>query len=317
MSGTHKGWLIYDEVGIKRNKWFAEHLLECAPEYGLELELKILPTEGGEVWELPREKQDSIRDALLMEVHGKKTTVSEIFVIMRVIAPRISLALEQLGIRVFNNGITTRVANDKWQTYQKALEWGLPVLDTCLVKERTMADGSAEQDVPGLPRVVSRMQYPQVLKAVSGHGGSQVFWADNEQQRTQIIRELTEQGVTPEEIICQQTCSEPGKDMRVYVLGGAIYCAVLRSAKGDFRSNFSLGGQIALAELTREQQRVIDRLYEELQFDFVGIDFIAHEGGWILNEIEDVVGTRMIYQLTDKDPVRDYLAYISDTESKR
>lgn len=317
MSGTHKGWLIYDEAGIKRNKWFAEHLLECAPEYGLELELKILPTEGGEFWELPREKQDSIREVLLMEAHEKDTFVSEIFVIMRVIAPHISRALEQLRIRVFNNGITARVANDKWLTYQKALEWGLPVLDTCLVKERTMADGSVERDVPGVPRVVSRMQYPQVLKAVSGHGGSQVFWADNEQQRMQIIRELTEQGITPEEIICQQSCSEPGKDMRVYVLGGAIYCAVLRSAKGDFRSNFSLGGQIALAELTREQRKVVDRLYEELQFDFVGIDFIAHEGGWILNEIEDVVGTRMIYQLTDKDPVRDYLAYISDTETER
>ncbi|MBQ7934608.1 MAG: ATP-grasp domain-containing protein, partial [Lachnospiraceae bacterium] len=314
MSGTHKGWLIYDEAGFKRNKWFAEHLLECAPEYGLELEVKVLPTEGLEYRELTGEKQNQILQKLLgeadlaLQVNRKMSAHYEEghWAIMRVIAPELSRALEAVGWRLLNNAMTAQIGNNKWLTYQNALKWEVPVLETHLLAQYQ----SQACPSPAHPDAEEVPAYPQVIKAVAGHGGSQVFWADNEQQREQMIRQLLGQGITPEEIICQQACSEPGKDMRVYVLGGKIYRAILRSSNRDFRSNFSLGGQIALAEPTREQRMVIDRLYEKLQFDFVGIDFIMHEGKWILNEIEDVVGTRMIYQLTDKDPVRDYLAYI-------
>jgi len=46
--------------------------------------------------------------------------------------------------------------------------------------------------------------------------------------------------------------------------------------------------------------------------DFVGIDFIFSDGKPYLNEIEDVVGTRMLYKLTDLDPAKMYIEYIAD-----
>lgn len=310
----YKGWLIYDEAGFKRNKWFAEHLLEGASEYGLELELKVLPTEGAEYRELPTQKQEMILGELLADVHEPEQTNGIggacsspcRFAIVRVIAPKLSLALEQKGIRLFNNSVTARIANDKWLTYRKALEWDIPVLDTGLADTHRMQEGTEPINVTA----GKELDYPQIIKATTGHGGHQVYWASDAGQKKAILQELFRQGVQAGEIIYQKPCSNPGKDMRVYVLGGEIYCAVLRSSDRDFRSNFSLGGEIALAEPTQEQERVIKRLYEKLHFDFAGIDFIIHEGEWILNEIEDVVGTRMIYQLTDKDPVRNYLAYI-------
>lgn len=293
-----KGWLIYDEAGLKRNIWFVEHLLECAPKYGLEPELKVLPTEGMEYRELPVQKQQMILQEFLKDLDAEKQpngidgvgSSAYVFAIVRVIAPMLSHALEQHGIRVFNNGMTAQIANDKYLTYRKALEWEIPVLDTCLAEKE--------------------LDYPQVIKATTGHGGSQVYWVSDAGQKETVLQELLMKGMNKKEIICQRPCSDPGKDMRVYVLGGEIYGAVLRSSDKDFRSNFSLGGQIALAEPTEEQRQVIKRLYDKLHFDFVGIDFIAHEGAWMLNEIEDVVGTRMVYQLTDKDPVQDYLRCI-------
>ena len=38
-----------------------------------------------------------------------------------------------------------------------------------------------------------------------------------------------------------------------------------------------------------------------MKFDFAGIDLIFHEGRPVLNEIEDVVGSRMLYAHTDLD----------------
>ena len=299
-----KGWLIYDEAGWARNKWFAEHLTECAPKCGLELELKILPTEGQE-W---REAGAALKDSILQHIiNNWEQNVAPDFTIVRVIAPELSEVLEAKGVRVFNNALTARVANNKWMTYEKALQWELPMLKTQLVREEYGCDANVK--CGGLSG--DMLPYPMVIKAVAGHGGSQVYWAEDAAQQEKILQELYGQGLTTQEIILQKPCSEPGRDMRVYVLGDEIYQAVLRSSDRDFRSNFSLGGEIALTEVTDEQRMIIERLHQKLQFDFVGIDFIFHKGQWILNEIEDVVGTRMLYRLTDRDVVQDYLAYIA------
>jgi gamma-F420-2:alpha-L-glutamate ligase len=50
-------------------------------------------------------------------------------------------------------------------------------------------------------------------------------------------------------------------------------------------------------------------------FDFglVGIDFIfAEDGSLMLNEIEDVVGSRTLSALSDMNIVREYLTFIKE-----
>ena len=283
-----KGWLIYDEVGMGRNKWFAEQMVNTGRELGLELTCKILPTEGKEYRELDSSLKQEILDKSLQEICEEKPG----FVIMRAIVPALTAVMEEQGIPVFNNAATAEIANDKWLTYCKALEWQIPVMET----------------VPG----DGEMALPMVIKVVSGHGGSQVYMASDEAQKAGILDMLKARGLGPEDIILQKVCSHPGRDRRVYMMGDRVYEVVERSSEQDFRSNFLLGGNIALAEASKEQQEVIACLYEKLHFDLVGVDFIVHDGKWILNEIEDVVGTRMIYQLTDRDVVRDYLVYIRE-----
>ena len=68
-----------------------------------------------------------------------------------------------------------------------------------------------------------------------------------------------------------------------------------RTSTSDFRSNFSLGGKAELVDITDEQQRIVERLQAHLGFDFIGVDFMPHAGGIVLNEMEDAAGTRMLY----------------------
>lgn len=205
------------------------------------------------------------------------------FAIVRVIRPEIQQFLEERGVRVFNNFRTAKVANDKYGTYLCARRLGLPVMPTFPARQADF--------------------FPCVLKTRDGHGGSEVFWINDG-------RDLANASVDADKCIVQKPCSDLGKDMRVYSFGGKITAGVLRTSQVDFRSNFSLGGEVAPCEVSPEQKEIVAALHAELGFDFVGVDFISDGGRWVLNEIEDVVGTRMLYKCTPHDAAEEYMDYI-------
>lgn len=207
------------------------------------------------------------------------------FAIVRCISPDINAYLEEKGVKVFNNFKTSEIANDKWKTYCMARSLNIRVMNTL------KSDGDFE--------------FPYVLKSVDGHGGQEVFMVNDAKEKQNALNFIKNK-----KSIIQQVCSDKGKDLRVYVLGKKILLSVLRTSKTDFKSNFSLGGNAQVKKAPIKCRRIIKRLYNELKFDFVGVDFIFHDSKPVLNEIEDPVGTRMVYKLTHVDPAYEYLKYI-------
>lgn len=254
------GWLIYDAAGAKRNEWFIRRLIDEAEQAGLSLLLK---------------------DAAFSEKLPD-------FAVVRTIAPQLSARLEGAGVRVFNNAETSRIANDKYETYRLCKKLGLPVLPT------------TNEGVP---------PYPHVIKSVDGHGGAEVFRVENAAQRAAAIEAL--QGKA---YISQTLCNITGRDMRAYAVGGECVAAVLRVSDRDFRSNFSLGGSVTLCQADEAQREMVRTLYRRLRFDFVGVDFLPDgKGGWYLNEIEDCAGARMLYKTSDIDIAAHMIARIKKT----
>ena len=190
----------------------------------------------------------------------------------------ISERLESLGAGVFNNSRTCRVCNDKLGTYRMAGKLGIPFLPCSVPGE----------DLPGGP--------PWVVKSRSGHGGGQVAMADDTDELADLIDRI------PDPII-QQVAPVLGRDMRAYVLDGEVLACVMRSSENDFRANYSLGGKAELCEPPEECLEMIEKVVSELHPMFVGVDFVFGDRPY-LNEVEDVVGTRMLYSLTDLDPAR-------------
>ena len=91
-----------------------------------------------------------------------------------------------------------------------------------------------------------------------------------------------------------------------------MVASVLRSSDTDFRANFKLDGRAEVMECPDAAMDAVRRIVPELMPDFVGIDFVFGDGGDVfLNEVENVVGTRMLYTLTDMDPARMYMEYIA------
>ncbi len=214
------------------------------------------------------------------------------FAVVRTMNPALSHYLENRGIRVFNPACVSEICNDKWKTYELAARLGVP-----FPKTEYVAD----------PAFLPSRPYPFVLKACGGHGGTQVFLVKNSEEEKQAKKALA--GIPS---VLQEPVSDLGKDLRVYVLGGKILAGMLRVSHTDFRSNFCLGGTASPHTLTAEEREIVNAFTEALPIGLAGVDLIYSNGKPMFNEIEDVVGCRMLYTHTQIDPVFLYLDWILD-----
>ena len=210
------------------------------------------------------------------------------FAIMRNRDALMSEQLEKASIRCFNSSYVCRIGNDKWEMYRDFASSGIPVMYT----------------------QTSKLPYPFVFKPRNGHGGKNVFLVNNAEEFDQIKDKLNGEDLSY--YIYQMKSSETGRDIRVYVCGDMILTAMERVAgDGEFRANFSLGGEAHEHALTDDELKLAAKVANHIKADFVGIDIIYNNGKPIVNEVEDAVGTRMLYANTDIDAVSEYIKWIS------
>ncbi|MEH7402337.1 MULTISPECIES: ATP-grasp domain-containing protein [Bacillaceae] len=277
------GWLIYSEADAKRNRTYIDWLVSGALENGFEL--KLLYTEDIVI---------GIRNGVNILYDQGKELSKPAFVIMRSISQILSSHFEEMGIRTFNNQTIATMANHKFLTHQKLSSLGIPMLDTLYYKKSTMT------------KSLDTVQFPCVLKNCTGRGGSEVYFINNQEELQEIV-----QNSNFDELLIQNVAEQLGKDLRVFIIGKEIIAAVLRYSEKDFRANFSLGGGAMLYELSQKEKELIQKIVDHFDFDFVGIDFMFDANNQlILNEIEDVVGSRTLYTVSDIDIVSLYMNYI-------
>lgn len=192
--------------------------------------------------------------------------------------------LEKRGATVVNSSEVTAICNNKWTTYEWARNNGIPVMETWL--------GGCYD-----------CEFPIVIKSLSGHGGSEVFLAHNSREKQKFIQ-IIESIWGKNKYIIQPLANTGGRDVRVYVLGGRIAVAMCRQADGGFKSNYSLGGNAIPVTLNSKEQDMIMNTVNLLKPDYAGIDFFYDGERLVLNEIEDAVGARMVYENTELDIVK-------------
>ena len=204
------------------------------------------------------------------------------FVIFRARNYALLTAIEARGVRCFNNSLTNKIANNKYRTYEFLKEHGFPCLETFLDS--------------------GKLSFPFVMKSVDGHGGSEVYLISSEDEMKPVDKEYIYQGYLANK-----------GDVRLYVLDGKIIGAVKRSNGKDFRSNFSLGGEVEAYEPNKEMIKIALEIAELLQADYIGVDFIIYDKGFVVNEIEDPVGAKMLYKVLGIDAPS---LFVEDIKSK-
>jgi gamma-F420-2:alpha-L-glutamate ligase len=279
------GWLIYNRADAERNAAFIDWFLSESEQ--LRLKLRLVFTD---------ELSISIMRGQAALNHKEQDIPN--FAIVRTIDPLLTAQLEQAGIACFNNARIADLANNKMKTHLELAKLGIPMVDMFF---------QTNASIPQPP-----LAYPFVWKSAGGRGGRDVHLVETEAQYQHLQQQYINQP-----ILMQQLAPAAGKDVRVFVIGKTIIAAVLRSSKQDFRANYSLGGNASLYPLKKEEQQLVQRIVDHYDFSFVGIDFLFDgDGRFLFNEIEDVVGSRTLSQVSDVNIVRLYLEYIKQSLSK-
>lgn len=226
---------------------------------------------------------------------------------------QVSRWYQRKGVPVFHAEAFVALANHKFDTlqyFEKNLPDWVAERQWCpksilIPPDRSCTKG--EQNFIG-PGFISEEElwHSGVIKSVDGHGGSEVFLAED--------ADRWKKALAGRELILQERIDSDSKDVRVYVLGNEIYHAMLRTGTQDFRSNYSLGGGVREWHLTVEERDFVSCFIEALPREWqgmYGIDFILdRERRLIFNELEEMVGCRMLYQYTDRDIVKDYVSWM-------
>lgn len=270
------GWLIYHRTDAKRNAAFIDWFLTESKR--LAIDLQLVYTDELQVGL----EQGQVR------IHRKNAD----FAIVRTIDPLLTAQLEQAGIVCFNNAETAALANDKIKTHMELAKLEIPMVDMYFQTHT--------------PLLQAPLAFPFVWKTAHGRGGKEVHLVETEDQYQALQQQY---GNHP--IVMQELAPTSGKDVRVFVIGKNVIAAVLRSSEQDFRANYSLGGNAAFYSLNTQELQLVQRIINHYDFGFVGIDFLFDgNGGFLFNEIEDVVGSRTLSKVSDINIVRLYLEHI-------
>lgn len=207
----------------------------------------------------------TLLDEELIDFKNIKTS----FAIYRGRNYKIVRKLQNKGIQVFNNDLVSELANDKYKTYKFLKKNNIKCLKSSLNENRFKT-------------------FPVIAKTRNGHGGTEVFLCKNPLELQDIQKSYSN-------LMYQEYVKEGFKDLRAYVMGNEVISTILRTSKDNFKSNFSLGGEFNKIESPKKVISICKKIRKLIKSDYIGIDFFEIDGNWIVNEIEDPVGSRMLY----------------------
>lgn len=301
-------YIIYYDEEANKNSGFIEMLKSECRKYDIALEY------------ISFEKVN-----LMSESSFENKFKKIFFVINRTREYKLSLRFEKINVKVFHSSKITELGNNKYKTYCYLKEYfeknknepqGEWIAHTVLVK----AD-----DLNNVLNDYIGKDY--VIKSVDGHGGSQVFSLNDDGTKHGSYRKNRDnaknniyKALQGHDCVLQKRIDSDSNDIRVYIVFGKIYAAVLRHGNDGFKSNFSLGGSVEEYFPDEEQKKNIEKFIEAFgaeQLSMAGIDFIlTRDGNLIFNELEEMVGSRMLYNCSKHDIVREYVEQIAKLQER-
>ena len=208
--------------------------------------------------------------------------------------------LERLGVVLINGSDAIDNVKDKLYTQQILGESKLPVPKTLLVKHPI-----------NLEWVETNINFPVIIKTLSGSFGAGVFLAENKKQLEQLVKmaEITKKSYN---IIVQEFIKDSwGKDIRVFVLNKKVIgCMMRQSTDDDFRANITRGGEGIPYQITDEIEWLGGESSRLLNLDIAGVDLLFNNGSYSICEVNSSPGFEGMDKFTKTNIAEDIVNFV-------
>lgn len=183
--------------------------------------------------------------------------------------------LEHHGVRCINSAQAIDWCSDKLRTSLALEAAGLPT-------PRVLVSTSPESALAA----IEQMGYPAVLKPTVGSWGRLVSRVNDRDAAEAIVEHRDTLGSVAHHIYyVQEHVDKPGRDIRVFVVGGEAIAGITRTSP-HWVTNTARGGQAAGLSLANDLKSLCERAAECVGADVCAIDILEcpHRGN-LVNEI--------------------------------
>ena len=207
---------------------------------------------------------------------------------------------ERMGVTVINSSDAIDNVKDKLYTHQILAQCNLDIPKTMLLKHPI-----------DISFVEKHLDYPVILKTISGSFGKGVFLAETKKQLRQLIS-MAELKAKAYDIIIQEFIKDTwGKDLRVLVVNNKIVGCMMRQATDDdFRANISRGGEGIPYETNEQIEWLSTESAKSLHLDIAGVDLLFDNGGYKICEVNSNPGFEGMENFTKKNIAEEIVQYI-------
>lgn len=208
---------------------------------------------------------------------------------------------ELAGIPVINNSAAVIRAKNKMRTLQVLNQHKVPIPKSYIIRSSEYIDDVVE-------KIGS---YPVILKSLSGSHGAGVAIIESQRGLRSIIEMMIESESSAPLTVQEYIKESRGKDIRVFIIGKRIIGAMERIAtkRGEFRSNFHLGGRVRVAEMSRREKDVAFVAVEACKLEIAGVDILRTKKGPKVLEVNANPGLEGITKATGRDVAGEIIKY--------
>ncbi len=205
-------------------------------------------------------------------------------------------ALEAAGAVVVNRIDPLLAAQDKFRTSWLLRRAGVPTPDAAVAQTPDEAE-----------RVLAAFG-EAVAKPIAGSLGQDVArLRPGADARALLEERIGRDGA----VYLQAYVAHPGRDARVFVVGGRARAAIARFApRGEWRTNIAEGGHAEPISPAPPLRRVAEAAAEALGLDYAGVDAVASPRGPTVLEVNGNPSWRGVLEATGRDMAEDIAEHV-------
>lgn len=192
----------------------------------------------------------------------------------------ISRIFEAYGIPVVNSTLVAERCGDKYVTSQLLMQNGIPTPRVLMAFDEESAIKAVEE-----------VGYPCVLKPVIGSWGRLLAKVENRQAAESIIEHKALLGINHQIFYVQEYINKPNRDIRAFVIGDKLICAIYRSSN-NWITNTARGGVATNCPINDEMADLCQRAARAVGGGMLALDLFETESGFTINEINHTMEFR-------------------------